>query len=306
MKDIFTMWRNTRMIVLTAICAAVYVAVLVPFKMFVIIPGFTEVRPGAIVPVVCSVLFGPAAAWGSGLGNVVADFIGGQFGLGSIVGFLGNFLMGYIPYKILSRLGEYEPGLARKSKEAAPKYAWTALLTFVISGVLFIVAVKLLSHFGALAEMSFAKLAVLDCAFMLLSWMFLRSPKFGFTALVACSACATMVGWGVHFLGIPFAAIANIIFLNNFTLNCILTPLVLALIYQRVKNMGLLYGDVLGLEAKGISINFVIGIALMAIGAVGGLVIGNLVSVSSLGPNLPLTLTVAPFIVCMILAVMLL
>ena len=31
MKELFTMWRNTRMVVLTAICAAVYVAVLLPF-----------------------------------------------------------------------------------------------------------------------------------------------------------------------------------------------------------------------------------------------------------------------------------
>ena len=308
MKDIFTMWRSTRMIVLTAICAAVYVAVLIPFKILTIVPGFTEVRPGAIVPVVCSILFGPAAAWGAGFGNVIGDFIGGMFGFGSIFGFLGNFLLGYIPYKILSQMGRYEPALAPKSKEEAPKFAWTALLTFLISGIVFILAVKLLSRFGALAEMSFVKLVVLDCVFMLLSWMFLRSPKFGLAAVVACAACATIIGWGVHLIGVPFpfTGIANIIFLNNLSLNCILTPIVLALIHKRVKDMGLLYTDVLGIEAKGLSFRFVAGVALMTFGAVGGLIVGNLATTGHLAPALPVTVTLSPFFLCMVFALVLL
>jgi energy-coupling factor transport system substrate-specific component len=100
MYELYIMWRNTRMIVLTAICAAAYVAVLLPFKGFVIIPGLTEVRPGAAIPVVLSFLFGPAAAWGSGFGNIIADALGGMLGPGSIFGFLGNFFYGYLPYAL--------------------------------------------------------------------------------------------------------------------------------------------------------------------------------------------------------------
>jgi len=100
MRDLFTMWRNTRMVVLTAICAAAYVAVLLPFKGFVLVPGLTEVRPGAAVPVVLSFLFGPAAAWGAGFGNLIADTLGGMLGPGSFFGFLGNFLYGWVPYAI--------------------------------------------------------------------------------------------------------------------------------------------------------------------------------------------------------------
>lgn len=88
------------MIVLTAISASAYVAVLIPFKGFVIIPGLTEVRPGAAIPVVLSFLFGPAAAWGSGFGNLIADTFGGMLGPGSLFGFLGNFLYGYLPYAL--------------------------------------------------------------------------------------------------------------------------------------------------------------------------------------------------------------
>lgn len=98
MRELFTMWRSTRMIVLTAISAAAYVAVLLPFKGFVIIPGLTEVRPGAALPVVLSFLFGPAAAWGAAFGNLIADVLGGMLTPGSIFGFIGNFLFGYLPY----------------------------------------------------------------------------------------------------------------------------------------------------------------------------------------------------------------
>lgn len=100
MSDLFSMWRNTRMVVLTAICAAAYVAVLLPFKGFVLVPGLTEVRPGAAIPVVLSFLFGPAAAWGAGFGNLIADTLGGMLGPGSLFGFLGNFLYGWVPYAL--------------------------------------------------------------------------------------------------------------------------------------------------------------------------------------------------------------
>jgi len=110
MRELLQIWRNTRMIVLTAISASAYVAVLVPFKGFVIIPGLTEVRPGAAIPVVLSFLFGPAAAWGAGFGNLIADTLGGMLGPGSLFGFLGNFLYGYLPYALWrALLGHADP-----------------------------------------------------------------------------------------------------------------------------------------------------------------------------------------------------
>ena len=99
MKDIFSMWSNTRMIVLTAICAALYAGLMLPFKIAPIVPGFSEIRPGVAVPLTCSLLFGPAAAWGSGIGNIIGDIWGGMIGPGSFFGFFGNFLMAYLPYK---------------------------------------------------------------------------------------------------------------------------------------------------------------------------------------------------------------
>ena len=101
MRELVSMWANTRMVVLAALTAALYAALLNPFKPIPIIPGFTELRPAVAVPLVLGYLFGPAGAWGSGLGNVIGDFFGGTFGIGSLFGFFGNFLFALTPYKLL-------------------------------------------------------------------------------------------------------------------------------------------------------------------------------------------------------------
>lgn len=99
------------MVVLTAVSAACYVAVVLPFKVAVIIPGLTEVRPGAAIPVLFSFLFGPAAAFGAAFGNLIADMLGGMLGIGSLFGLVGNFLYGYIPYSMWRALrGTTPPG----------------------------------------------------------------------------------------------------------------------------------------------------------------------------------------------------
>jgi energy-coupling factor transport system substrate-specific component len=99
MKAAFRMWRNTRMIILVAVCAAIYGAALVAFKTAIpLIPGITEVRVANIFPMVFGLLFGPAGAWGTAIGNLIGDTFGGTLGPGSIPGFVGNFLLGYLPY----------------------------------------------------------------------------------------------------------------------------------------------------------------------------------------------------------------
>jgi energy-coupling factor transport system substrate-specific component len=108
MRDLIDMWNNTRMVVLTAMSASLYAAILIPFKVLPIIPGVTEFRPANAVPVVCSFLFGPAGAWGAAIGNVIGDFFGG-IGPGDLFGFAGNFLYGLIPYKAWEALTDADP-----------------------------------------------------------------------------------------------------------------------------------------------------------------------------------------------------
>jgi energy-coupling factor transport system substrate-specific component len=108
MSELFRMWENTRMVVLTAICAALYAAILIPFKVIPLIPGITEFRPANAVPVVCSFLFGPAAAWGAAFGNLIGDFFGG-LGPGDIFGFLANLLYGLVPYLVWEAVTDRAP-----------------------------------------------------------------------------------------------------------------------------------------------------------------------------------------------------
>lgn len=100
MKELITVWRSTRMITLVALCAGLYAAVLIPFKVGIpLIPGVTEVRPANAIPIVCSLLFGPAAAWGAAFGNLIGDLFG-TLTPGSPFGFLANFVYGYVPYRV--------------------------------------------------------------------------------------------------------------------------------------------------------------------------------------------------------------
>ncbi len=126
MGEVFWMWRNTRMVVLTAICAALYAAILIPFKIVPLIPGITEFRPANALPPVCSLLFGPAAAWGAAFGNLIGDFFGG-LGPGDLFGFLGNFCYGLLPYKVWEATAMGADAPASRVGEVVRLLAGTAL-----------------------------------------------------------------------------------------------------------------------------------------------------------------------------------
>lgn len=108
MRDLILMWSNTRMVVLTAMTASLYASILIPFKVLPLIPGVTEFRPANAIPVVCSLLFGPAGAWGAAIGNTIGDFFGG-LGPGDIFGFFGNLLYGMVPYKLWHACTDADP-----------------------------------------------------------------------------------------------------------------------------------------------------------------------------------------------------
>lgn len=221
MKEVILMWKDTRMVVLTAICASVYAAILIPFKIATIIPGFTEIRPAATLPIVFSLMFGPAGAWGAAFGNLIGDFFG-TLGPGSFFGFIGNFLYGFIPYKIWHYISKQDP----------------TFTTF--KGYL---------------------------------------KYFSCTAL-ASATCGIFIGWGVDLLGlIPIMVLGNIITLNNFLVSAVLGPILLVILYGRVKKWRLLYTDILSEENLSKKRKFGnIGILCLLIGSIGGLIIINLAS----------------------------
>jgi energy-coupling factor transport system substrate-specific component len=78
--------------------------VLIPFNQYNLVIAGIPIRPAAMLPVVCGILWGPAAAWGLAIGNVAGDFSGGSWSLMSIFGFLINFLYPYFSYILWHRL----------------------------------------------------------------------------------------------------------------------------------------------------------------------------------------------------------
>lgn len=113
MKELFTMWRYTNMIVLTALSAAVFAALLIPFQAIPIIPGHVSLRVANVLPLALGLMFGPAGAWGAGIGNLIGDFFG-TLSPGAVGGFVSNFMSGFLAYKmwgVLSRPEDIEPDL---------------------------------------------------------------------------------------------------------------------------------------------------------------------------------------------------
>ena len=156
MNEVFSMWKKTKMVVLVALCAGLYAALLIPFKGFVLIPGITEFRPASVLPVVMGLLFGPAGAWGSAIGNLIGDFFG-SLGIGSLFGFVGNFMFAYVPYKLWINLGlvskqDKEPDLKSKRKIAA--YVVVAILGSVACALVIAWGLEVLKlvPFAALAS----------------------------------------------------------------------------------------------------------------------------------------------------------
>lgn len=128
MKEVITMWKSTRMIILVALSAAIYAAGLIAFKGgIVIVPGITEVRPANVFPIIFGLMFGPAGAWGSAIGNLIGDIFGGTLGVGSIFGFFGNFALGFVPYKMWGAIG-----LVPKQDMSPNVNSWRKLGAYVV------------------------------------------------------------------------------------------------------------------------------------------------------------------------------
>jgi len=220
MREIFTMWRHTQMVVLVALSAAIYAAVLIPFKGFTIIPGFTEVRPANVFPFVFGLLFGPAGAWGAAIGNLIGDFFG-TLGIGSIAGFIGNFFLGFLPYKLWG-------SFFRRGENMEPN---------VNSG----------KKIGVYAAVT----------------------------ILASAVCAVWIAWFNDLVGlVPFAALGSIITVNNAIAGLVLGPVVLLVLYPRVKRWGLLWTEIMRPDEVPAGRGGILGNVLVWVGGIGALVVG--------------------------------
>lgn len=262
MKEVISMWKNTRMIVLVALSAAIYAAFLIVFKGGIpIVPGITEVRPANVFPPVFGLLFGPAGAWGSAIGNLIGDLFGGTLGIGSIFGFFGNFFLGFIPYKMWGATF----GLVKKDDMSQTTNNFKKILAFEL------------------------------------------------VALVSAAACGIIIAWYLDIAAIvPFAFLSITITVNNFAAAAVLGPILLVLLYPRVKRWGLVWTDIMAEEEVAKGFAKTLGSIFMIVGSLGGLIVGVLVAVGAAGQTVygftgeqgqaAVWLSVLPFLLLIVLA----
>jgi energy-coupling factor transport system substrate-specific component len=112
MLDTISMWKNSKMITYVLLTAVLYFVLLYPFQALTFFEGYADFgRIGVGIPIAFSFFFGPAAAWGSAIGNIICDIAIAHVDLSSCFGLIGNFLLGYIPYKLWTRITDKKPDL---------------------------------------------------------------------------------------------------------------------------------------------------------------------------------------------------
>ncbi|WP_394216443.1 QueT transporter family protein [Brachybacterium vulturis] len=216
MKEVFTMWRHTNMIVLVALSAAMYAALLIPFQSIPIIPGHVSLRVADILPVAFGMLFGPAGAWGVAIGNLIGDFFG-TLSPGAIGGFVAGFMNAFLSYKLWNALSPLrDMGLKLNS---GPR-----MLRYQVS--------QLIRQCGITVVLTFWVALTLGLA----------PAEFYFVAVL-----------------IPGAITAGLI-----------TPVILRIIYPRIRKWGLLWTDIMEPEEVSAGRFRKVGFALTTVGALGG------------------------------------
>ncbi len=102
-----TKW-DAMSLITVAICAALFGGGLGLTAGIVFVPGIAYLRPAQALTTVFGILFGVPGALGSAVGNFIGDIFAGTLTLGSVAGFIGNFMSAYIPYRIVYRPEEAE------------------------------------------------------------------------------------------------------------------------------------------------------------------------------------------------------
>ena len=134
MLDIISMWKSPKMIKYALLTAALYFALLYPFQALTFFEGYADFgRVGVGIPIAFSFFFGPAAAWGAAIGNIICDIAIAHVDLSSFFGLVGNFLLGYIPYKLWSRITNKKPDL--RSIKKFTLFMGIAVIASVLCGV---------------------------------------------------------------------------------------------------------------------------------------------------------------------------
>ncbi|MCQ4635729.1 PP2C family protein-serine/threonine phosphatase [Anaerovorax odorimutans] len=129
-----------RQIVVFLLVGVIYFLLILPFDALNFNDGYSEIRLTGLVPMAAGLLFGVPGALGCAFGNLAGDIVTGLDILCTF-GFVGNFLMAYLPYKLWHTL------FFRKAHE--PHFLDSALSVVKFMGISFLSACASVSVIAA-------------------------------------------------------------------------------------------------------------------------------------------------------------
>lgn len=139
MKDL-SFAKNKKFWLRLIFSAAIFFAVALPFRrLLTLMPGITEIRPANTIPPVLGLIWGPPAAMGISIGNLISDIASGSNLFICVSGFIANFFYAYLPYKLWYsfRVTEDDAVPTLGSVKKILKYVYVILIdSLVVTGVL--------------------------------------------------------------------------------------------------------------------------------------------------------------------------
>ena len=79
MNTVFSSLRERKNWVRLVLSAVIFFAVALPFRQLLnLMPGITEIRPANVIPPVLGLVWGPFAAAGIAIGNLISDIVSGS------------------------------------------------------------------------------------------------------------------------------------------------------------------------------------------------------------------------------------
>jgi energy-coupling factor transport system substrate-specific component len=124
-------------------------------------------------------------------------------------------------------------------------------------------------------------------------------------AILASIICAVWIAWFNDLLGnVPFTVLASIISINNAIVGVVLGPILLLVLYPRVKRWGLLWTEIMEPDEVPASRLQTVGNVLMWVGGIGALVVGLLLGSAAGGApgGLGVGLGLLPFLIAIVVA----
>ncbi len=100
MREFFLPFNSKKAFLCMLALIGIHLVMAMPFKSWVLIPEFTDIRPVAGLLPVYGVFMGPVGGFATAFANFIEDALTGMLTWGSVAGFVSNLLVPYLYYKL--------------------------------------------------------------------------------------------------------------------------------------------------------------------------------------------------------------